>query len=333
MVRSLIIAVGAVVIAAGAWFFLMGDGVMNGDRQAGESSFVTIGTGGVTGVYYPVGGVICRLVNNNREEHGIRCGVESTGGSIYNINAIRAGDLDMGIAQSDWQYHAYQGTSRFADQGAFAGLRSVFSVHAEAFTVVARSDSGIRELADLKGKRVNIGNPGSGQRATMEVVMRALDWTTDDFAMASELRPAEQSQALCDGNVDAIVYVVGHPNGSIQEATTTCDTVLVDISGPAIDRLVAEAPYYAKATIPGGMYNGNPEPTETFGVKATVVTSTDVPADAVYTVVSAVFENFQQFREFHPAFAYLEAERLVYDGNSAPLHEGAIRYFTEKGMM
>lgn len=332
MFRTVIFAItAAIVVAVGAWF-LYGDRV--DDRaDRGGPTFVSIGTGGVTGVYYPVGGAICRLVNQDRATHGIRCGVESTGGSIFNINAIRAGDLDLGIVQSDWQYHAYRGSSRFAETGAFDGLRALFSVHPEAFTVVARRDSGIRELEDLRGKRVNIGNPGSGQRATMEVVMRALGWTTADFALASELRPAEQSQALCDNNVDAIIYVVGHPNGSIQEATTSCETRLVRIAGPAIDQLVAEAPYYAIATIPGGMYPGNPDPVQTFGVKATFVASTALSADAAYHIVRAVFENFQEFRDLHPAFTHLDPATLVRDGNSAPLHEGAIRYFTEKGMM
>ncbi|MDX1483537.1 MAG: TAXI family TRAP transporter solute-binding subunit [Alphaproteobacteria bacterium] len=304
-----------------------------GCEEATKQSFVTVGTGGVTGVYYPTGGAICRLVNKGKSTHGVRCTVESTGGSVYNINTIRAGELDMGIAQSDWQYHAYRGTSKFADKGPFNELRSVFSVHPEAFTVVARRDSGIQSFADLKGKRVNIGNPGSGQRATMEVVMKEMGWTAKTFALASELKPAEQSQALCDNKVDAIVYVVGHPNGSIQEATTACDTVLVPVTGKAVDALVERAPYYAKATIPAGMYKGNPKGVETFGVKATFVSSTRTSADTVYQVVKAVFDNFAAFKKLHPAFGHLDPKRLVRDGNSAPLHEGAERYFREKGML
>ena len=195
--------------------------------SASAQSFITIGTGGVTGVYYPTGGAICRLVNKSRKEHGIRCSVESTGGSVYNLNTIRAGELDMGVAQSDWQYHAYNGTSKFKDAGPNKDLRAVFSVHAEPFTVVARKDSGIKNFDDLKGKRVNIGNPGSGQRGTMEVLMAAKGWTRDDFALVSELKSAEQSKALCDNKIDAMVFTVGHPSGSIKEATTSCDTVLV----------------------------------------------------------------------------------------------------------
>jgi TRAP transporter TAXI family solute receptor len=221
-----------------------------------EQSFITIGTGGVTGVYYPTGGAICRLVNKGRKTHGIRCSVESTGGSVYNINTIRAGELDMGVAQSDWQFHAYNGSSKFKDAGAFKDLRAVFSVHPEPFTVVARADSGVKKFQDLKGKRVNIGNPGSGQRGTMEVLMGALGWTNADFKLASELKAAEQSRALCDNKIDAMIYTVGHPAGSIKEATTSCDSVLVEVSGPEVDKLVGDNDYYRKATIPGGMYRG-----------------------------------------------------------------------------
>ncbi|MGB5493768.1 MAG: TAXI family TRAP transporter solute-binding subunit [Sedimenticolaceae bacterium] len=300
---------------------------------ASADSFITIGTGGVTGVYYPTGGAICRLVNKGRKEHGIRCSVESTGGSVYNLNTIRAGELDMGVAQSDWQYHAYNGTSKFEEQGPNKDLRAVFSVHAEPFTVVARRDSGIKTFDDLKGKRVNIGNPGSGQRGTMEVVMAAKGWTTDDFSLVSELKPAEQSQALCDNKIDAMIYTVGHPNGSIKEATTSCDTVLVDVDGPVIEKLVADNDYYRMAVIPGGMYTGSPDDTKTFGVGATFVSSTNTPSDTVYQVVKAVFENFDDFRKLHPAVADLQKEEMIKDGLSAPLHDGAAKYYKEAGLM
>ena len=298
---------------------------------ATAEEFITIGTGGVTGVYYPTGGAICRLVNKGRKEHGIRCSVESTGGSVYNINTVREGELEFGVAQSDWQYHAYNGTSKFEDKGAFEGLRAVFSVHPEPFTVVARADSGIKNFEDLKGKRVNIGNPGSGQRGTMEVLMEALGWTTDDFAQATELKAAEQSAALCDNQIDAMIYTVGHPSGSIQEATTACDSVLVNVGGDAVSKLVGDNSYYRTATIPGGMYRGNDGDTSTFGVGATFITSADVADDTVYTLVKSVFENFDAFKKLHPAFANLKPEEMVADGLSAPLHPGAAKYYKEKG--
>ncbi|WP_371708796.1 TAXI family TRAP transporter solute-binding subunit [Labrenzia sp. PHM005] len=298
---------------------------------ASAEEFITIGTGGVTGVYYPTGGAICRLVNKGRKEHGIRCSVESTGGSVYNINTIREGELEFGVAQSDWQYHAYKGTSKFEDKGAFEDLRAVFSVHPEPFTVVARADSGVKNFADLKGKRVNIGNPGSGQRGTMEVLMEGMGWTTDDFELATELKAAEQSAALCDNQIDAMVYTVGHPSGSIQEATTACDSVLVTVDGAAVDKLVADNSYYRTATIPGGMYRGNDSDTGTFGVGATFVTSAKVSEDTVYTLVKSVFENFDAFKKLHPAFANLKPEEMAQDGLSAPLHPGAAKYYKEKG--
>jgi TRAP transporter TAXI family solute receptor len=298
---------------------------------AAAEEFITIGTGGVTGVYYPTGGAICRLVNRDRKDHGIRCSVESTGGSVYNINTIREGELEFGVAQSDWQFHAYNGTSKFEDKGPFEELRAVFSVHPEPFTVVARADSGIKTFDDLKGKRVNIGNPGSGQRGTMEVLMEAKGWTTDDFALATELKAAEQSAALCDNQIDAMVYTVGHPSGSIQEATTACDSVLVTVGGDAVDKLVADNSYYRTATIPGGMYRGNDADTGTFGVGATFVTSSNVSEDTVYTLVKSVFENFDAFKKLHPAFANLKPEEMAQDGLSAPLHPGAAKYYKEKG--
>ncbi|MGB0660354.1 MAG: TAXI family TRAP transporter solute-binding subunit [Mangrovicoccus sp.] len=302
-----------------------------GAAQAEE--FISIGTGGVTGVYYPTGGAICRMVNRGRKEHGIRCGVESTGGSVFNINAIRGGELEFGVAQSDWQYHAFNGTSRFEEQGAFEGLRAVFSVHPEPFTVVARADAGISTFEDLKGKRVNVGNPGSGQRGTMEVLMGEMGWTMDDFQVASELQAAEQSQALCDNNIDAMVYTVGHPSGSIQEATTACDSVLVTVENDATAALIEANPFYRSATIPGGMYRGNDADVTTFGVGATFVTSADVSEEVVYQVVKAVMENIDQFRSLHPAFANLDPKAMATAGLSAPLHDGAAKYYKEAGLI
>ena len=308
-------------------------GLLTSGVQAAEEKFITIGTGGQTGVYYVVGQSICKLVNRGQAEHGIKCTAPSTGGSVANINAIREGAMDMGVAQSDWQYHAYNGTSKFEEQGPFKDLRAVFSVHAEPFTVVARADAGIDTFDDLKGKRVNIGNPGSGQRGTMEVVMGVLGWSKDDFALASELKSAEQSAALGDNKVDAIIFTVGHPNGSIQEATTTTDAKLIPVEGPEIDKLVEENAYYAKAVIPGGMYRGSDADTNTFGVKATFVSSASVDEEVIYQVVKAVFDNFERFKGLHPAFANLKQEDMIADGLSAPLHPGAERYYKEQGWM
>lgn len=303
-----------------------------GSHAVAQQQFISIGTGGVTGVYYPTGGAICRLVNRERKETGIRCAVESTGGSVYNINTIKAGELEFGVAQSDWQYHAYNGTSKFADNP-FPEIRAMFSVHPEPFTLMARADAGVNSFEDLKGKRVNVGNPGSGQRATMEVVMDAFGITMDDFALATEYKGSEMAKQLCDGNIDAMIYTIGHPSAAVKEATTTCDVKLVDVSGPEIDKLVADNPFYRVATIPGGMYNGNDSDTTTFGVGATFVTSADVSEEVAYVVAKAVMSNLDDFRGLHPAFANLDASQMVSDGLSAPLHPGAERAYRELGLI
>ena len=295
-----------------------------------QQKFVTIGTGGVTGVYYAVGGAICRLMNKDRKTHGIRCSVESTGGSAFNVNTIKAGELDFGMAQSDVQYNSLKGLGAFKDNQ-FGELRAVFSVHPEPFTVLARKEANVSKFDELKGKRVNVGNPGSGTRASMDELLVALGWKLSDFSLASELKADEHGPALCDNKIDAFFYGVGHPSANIQDPTTTCGAKLVTITGPAVDKLLADKPYYAKAAIKGGLYAGNPTDTETYGVLATMVTSAKTPDETVYQLVKAVFDNFNEFKSLHPAFAILDPAKMVTDGNSAPLHPGAAKYYKEKG--
>ncbi len=294
--------------------------------------FVTIGTGGQTGVYYVVGQSICQLVNRDTAKTQIKCNAPSTGASVANLNAIAANQMEMGIAQSDWQYHAYNGTSSFEGKKNDK-LRAIFSIHPEPFTLMARDDSAIQQFDDLKGKRVNVGDPGSGTRATMNVILAAKGWSDKEFKVASELKPSEMASVMCDNNLDAITYNVGHPNGALKEAAASCNAHLVPITGAEIDKLVADNPYYAKATIPGGLYKGTDNPVETFGVYATLVTSADVDADSVYAVVKAVFDNFDRFKRLHPAFANLKEEEMIKNALSAPLHEGAIRYYKERGWL
>ncbi len=296
-----------------------------------QQKFVTIGTGGVTGVYYAVGGAICRLVNKDRAKTGLRCSVESTGGSVYNVNAVKSGELDFGMAQSDVQYQDYNGTGSFKEPD--KDLRAVFSVHPEPFTLVARKEANIHSFKDLKGKRVNVGNPGSGTRSAMDELLAAENMKVTDFALASELKADEHGPALCDNKIDAFFYGVGHPSANIQDPTTTCGAQLVPLSDPAVDELVKKHSYYAKVEIPGGIYANNPQPTPTYGVTATMVTSAKVPADVVYIITKAVFDNLDEFKKLHPAFAHLEAPHMIKDGLSAPIHEGALRYYREKGWM
>ncbi len=298
-----------------------------------QQQIISIGTGGMTGVYYPTGGAICRLVNKSSEETGIHCSVESTDGSIYNINAIRAGELEFGVAQSDWQYHAYHGTSEFRDQGPFTKLRAVFSVYPEAVTILVRRDSGIDNITDIPGHRFNIGNDGSGTQGTWDVIEKAMGWKRSDLALAAKMKSSETASALCNNEIDGYFWLVGHPSGLTQETIASCNAKIVPAVSPEIDRLVAERPYYRHAVIPGGMYPGNPDDIRTFGVGATFVTSADVPDDVVYVVAKAVLGNLDEFRRLHPAFANLKAEEMIRDSLSAPLHPGAIKAYRELGLM
>ncbi len=299
-----------------------------------QQKFVSIGTGGVTGVYYPTGGAICRLVNKARKEHGIRCSVESTGGSAYNVNAIRAGELEMGVAQSDVQYNAMKGvTSKFEAAGPDPDLRAVFSVHPEPLQVFARADSGINKIMDIKGMRFNIGEPGSGTVAGWETWSAALGISNDDLKLASELKTAEVAQALCDNKIDAFGVFAGIPAGFGKEVATTCDVKVVEVDDPKIVALADSQPFLAMATVPGGTYNGNPDDVTTYGVKATFVSSAKVPEEMIYQVVKAVFDNFETFKKLHPAFNHLTEESMIKEGNSAPLHDGAVKYYKERGWM
>jgi TRAP transporter TAXI family solute receptor len=298
-----------------------------------QQKFVTIGTGGVTGVYYVAGGAICRLMNKERAKHGIRCSVESTAASVYNINTIKAGELDFGVAQSDVEYNAVKGLAQFKESGPHTDLRAVFSVFPEALMVVARKEANVKKFEDFKGKRFNVCNPGSGTRATVDMLMNAMNMKTSEFSFTSELKPDEHGAALCDNKIDGFAYVVASPAANIQDPTTTCGAKLVNVTGPAVDKLIKEYPYFAAATIPANTYPGNPEPIKTFGVVASFVTSAKVPDNVVYAMVSAVFDNFEEFKKLHPALANLDPKDMIKNGMSAPLHPGAVKYYKEKGWM
>ncbi len=297
-----------------------------------KTTFITIGTGGITGVYYPTGGAIAKIVNKKKDVYGIRCTVESTGGSVFNVNAIMAGDLQFGVVQSDRQYQAIRGLAEWKDKGKQEDLRAVFSIHPESITLVAAVDAGINDIADLRGKRVNIGNPGSGQRQNSIDALEAvgIDYKTD--MNAEGIKASESASLLQDGRIDAFFYTVGHPSGSIKEATAGARKVrFASITG--IDSLLEKYPYYAKAYIPVKLYPGaeNTENVDTFGVKATFVTSAKVSEDVVYAVTKEVFDNFDSFKKLHPAYAVLTKEGML-EGLSAPLHPGALKYYKEAGL-
>ena len=298
---------------------------------AQQSKFITVGTGGIVGVYYPLGGAICRFVNANRKDHGLRCTVESTGGSVFNINAVMSGDMDFGFAQSDTQYYAMTGVNAFKDKPQ-PKLRALFSVYPELLTLVARQDANIKTFSDIKGKRINIGDPGSGTRGTTELVMTAMGIKKEDLKFAGELKFVEMAPALCDNKIDAFTFVAGHPNAIFQEAAASCASSIASVTGPGIDKLVKDNPFYAKANVPGKMYKGTDNPQAAFGVLATVVASADLPEQAAYIITKAVFDNFDDFRKLHPAIANITKEQML-EGNTVAFHPGALKYFREKGLL
>jgi TRAP transporter TAXI family solute receptor len=311
--------------------FVVYMGSMPAEVQA-KTTFVTIGTGGITGVYYPTGGAIAKIVNKKRKEYGIRCTVESTGGSVFNVNAIMEGDLEFGVVQSDRQYQAVNGMKDWKDKGPQKDLRAVFSIHPESVTLVAAVDAGINDIMDLKGKKVNIGNFGSGQRGNAIDALEAVGIDIEKDIKAEAIKAAESAGLLQDGRIDAFFYTVGHPNGSVKEATAGKREVrFATIKG--VEKLLEKYPYYAKSFIPVENYPGakNSEDVQTFGVKATFCTSAKVPADVVYAITKEVFENFEAFKKLHPAYKVLTKESML-DGLSAPIHEGAMKYYKEAGL-
>ena len=309
---------------------------------AKSAEFFTIGTGGPTGVYFQTGNAICKMLHKSAisADHGrkkgtakaYRCTAPSTGGSNYNIGQIKDGQFQFGVAQSDWQYHAYNGT-RPDKVKPYDKLRAVFSAHPEPFQIIARKGSKIKDWKSLKGKKVNIGNPGSGQRGTFEVLMEAHGVDTGYFGSTSELTSSEQSGALCDKKIDAFGYTVGVPNAGVAQSTDGCGASIINLNTDAVKTLVADNPFYAFATIPKGTYKTSKKDVTTFGVMASFVTSADVSDDLVYAVTKAVFENLDDFRKQHPAFANLDPKKMIVDGLSAPLHPGAVKYYKEKGLM
>lgn len=296
-----------------------------------QMRFATIGTGGISGVYYPTGGAIAKMVNRKRSELGIRATVESTGGSVFNINAILAGDLDFGIAQSDRQFQAVRGLSEWEGHPQ-PSLRAVFSIHPETVILIAADEANIKTIQDLKGKRVNIGNPGSGQRqnAIDALTNAGIDYDAD--LTTESVKAAEAPSLLQDGRIDAFFYTVGNPSGAIKEATAGKRKVhFVPLEGA--EKLVEKYPYYALATIPIKSYPAatNKEDVPTFGVKATFVTSAKTPEDIVYAFTKEVFDSLEEFRTLHPAYASLTRESML-EGLTAPIHPGALKYYREVGL-
>ncbi len=295
------------------------------------TQFITIGTGGVTGTYYPTGGAVCRMVNKKKKETKIRCSVESTGGSVYNVNNIKAGELDFGTVQSDVAYQAYKGEGNFAD-APFKELRSVMAIYPELLALVVRKDSGINEFKDIKGKRINLGNPGSGQANTAPIIMEKFGLKDDDLKLAGVLKAPECPAALTDNKIDGYFYMVGHPTANIKDASNSVAIDIIDINSKEAKEVVDEHPYYAFGVIPAGTYSGVDRDVTSIGVKAVLVTSADVDDKAVELIVSTILENFDDFKELHPAYKGITKESLL-EGTSVPLHKAAEAYYKKVGLI
>lgn len=304
----------------------------NDGAPTGKVRYAKIGTGGMTGVYYPTGGAIAKMVNDQRDKYGIRCNVESTGGSVYNVNALLSGDLTFGIVQSDIQYQAYNGQGKWETRGPQQRLRSVFAIHPELVTLVAAVDADIKDIKDLRGKSVNIGDPGSGNRQNAIAALKAVGLNYKSDIRAQSVKAAEAPSLLQDEKIDAFFYTVGHPSGAVKEASTGRKVRFASITG--VDELVASLPYFAKSHIPVKLYErvANEQDVPTFGVKATLVTVDTTPADMVYAITKEVFANLEAFKLLHPAYTVLTRENMM-EGLSAPLHPGAERYFREAGLL
>ncbi|MBO6783328.1 MAG: TAXI family TRAP transporter solute-binding subunit [Alphaproteobacteria bacterium] len=289
---------------------------------------ILIGGGSVTGVYYQVALQTCQLMNKHSGGK-YNCVGRPALGSVFNINAVNRGLLDFGVAQSDRNWQATTGAADWEGKPV-ENLRSVFSAHPEAVLLVTRADTGIKSLADLKGKTVNIGNPGSGQRGNAEDVLSLHNISMDDIK-AEGLQQGEASRALVDKKIDAFFYTVGMPSAAIEEPANSTEIDILDINSDEIKKFISDKPYYVLAQYPDGIIKGV-GPFETYAVKATVVSSSEVPDDLVYDFTKTVFENLDELKETHAAFRILKPEDML-KGLSAPLHPGAAKYYKERGWM
>jgi TRAP transporter TAXI family solute receptor len=294
-----------------------------------DDKLIVIGSGNISGVYYPTSGAICRLFNSLKLPSGARCAVESTDGSVYNIEALRKGDIEFAMVQSDVQRHAYEATGAFQNMQRFENLRFVFSLHNEAITIVAKKGSGIEDLDDLNGKTVNIGSQGSSMRKIFENIMRIKGWTLQSFKGVTEYAPDQQATMLCKGEIDAMILVSGHPNGAMQDASSRCEVQIIELVGTEIEKFVQDNPEFSFSIIPGGMYLGIAKNMRSIGTRATLLTTNEISEEAVYNLTKAVFSQLDKFKKMYPVLASLDPKQMVTEGQTASMHPGARRYFVE----
>jgi len=307
---------------AAALAVVSGPSIEGSTASGAELKTIVIGAGGVTGVYYPASGAICRLINERRHENGLFCVVEASNGSVENIEKIASNDFQFAVVQSDVAADAVKGAGRWA-VGNPVELRAVVGLYPEAVTIIARENAGIAGLDDLRGKRVGIGNAGSGARASWGAVERALGWKRSDIR-AVEVASADQGQALCDGRIDAFVWFAGHPSASVEETLASCDALILNLPAEAIRFLLQENPEYRRITIPANTYPGQERAVESLGSLALLVTGADEDPEIVAQVVETLVADVDVLRSLHPALAETSVDTFAETG-SVPPHPGAIR--------
>jgi TRAP transporter TAXI family solute receptor len=298
-----------------------------------QTKFVTIGTGGVSGVYYAVGGALCRVVNRDRVSNGIRCSAEATPGSMVNIDSLKRNSINFAIVQGDLHYQAVKGDGAFAKNGVQENLRSVLSLYPEALTILSSKEISAKGLDDLKGRRFSLGMLGSGGRATIEKLLQASSLSASDFGSVVERAADEQGHALCENKIDGFAYVVGHPAPNVMRTIKECGAKFVAVESAGSAAVLRDFPYFVKTEIPGSLYPGLAGGVPTIGMLASLVTTDSVPDDMVYSVVKSIFGNIEELKGLNPSLARLDPRKMISEGLVAPIHPGAMRFYKEKGWL
>ena len=285
------------------------------------SQALTIGTGPLNGVYYPTGGAICRVLNAGHALHGDSCTVQSTRGSMANLKALNKGEVQLALVQSDVLHHALHGSGPFSGQGANHELRSLFRLYQESLTLLAAPNSGITTLADIEGKRVYPGNPGTGEQITSKALMAAMGWQPGQFVAYQLKSNSEPLEGLCDGSLDAAFVVEGHPSLSIGDLINRCKVRLIPIEGEQVDKLLKRHPYYQRSRIAANLYPGQTSSLNNIGMSAELVTLDSLPDPIVRTVRDTLLARVKQFSRLHPALSKVTPEQLQAQ-TELPLHPG-----------
>lgn len=327
--RLLFLSLTILILAASP----LGAQTASSGGSAPAPRMLVMGTGGVTGFYFPVGGAICRVVNALRQRSGLRCLVESTTGSLHNLNGLRTGELDLAIVQSGWSHQAVKGIGAFAVEGAGKDLRALMALHGEPLTLLARKESGIGSVAEMKRRKVNLGRKGTAQRQLLEALFESQGWSLADFPQATEMEADDQIEALCAGKIEVAAYVIAHPIAVIEDAINRCGARLIEVDAKTVQKVTAAQPFLAGMAIPGGLYPGQAKPVQTFGLRALLATTNRLPPEDAAAIVSGVIDNFQRFQRLHPTLELLSLDGLAASEPVMPLHEGAKRAYRDRKLI